>query len=73
MSWKWSRSVVSNSSRLYDYSLPVSSYDGPFQARILEWVAISFSRGSSQLRDQTRVSCITSRLFIMWATSESEL
>jgi len=34
-----------------------------FQARILEWVAISFSRGSSQLRDQIQVSCITGRLF----------
>ena len=33
------------------------------QARILEWVAISFSRGSSRPRDQTRVSCIAGRLF----------
>ena len=34
-----------------------------FQARILEWVAISFSRGSSWFRDQTCVSCIADRLF----------
>ena len=41
-----------------DYSLPGSSVHGSLQARILEWVAISFSRGSSWSRDQTRVSCI---------------
>ena len=39
---------------------PVSSVHGIFQSRILEWVAISFSRGSSQPRDQTRVSCVSS-------------
>ena len=43
-----------------DCSLPGSSVPGIFQARILEWLAISFSRGSSQLRNQTRVSCISS-------------
>ena len=37
-----------------DCSLPGSSVCGIFQARILEWVAIAFSRGSSQPRDQTR-------------------
>ena len=37
-------------------SLPGSSVHGIFQARVLEWVAISFSRGSSQPRDRTRVS-----------------
>ena len=42
-----------------DYSLPGSSVHGIFQARILEWVAISFSRGSSQPRDGTHVSCIS--------------
>ena len=40
-----------------DCSPPGSSTHGLFQARILEWVAISFSRGSSQPRDQTWVSC----------------
>ena len=37
-----------------DYKLPGSSVRGILQARILEWVAVSFSRGSSQPRDQTR-------------------
>ena len=40
-----------------DYSLPGSSVHGILQARILEWVAIPSSRGSSWLRDWTRVSC----------------
>ena len=39
-------------------SLPGSSVHGFLQARILEWVAISSSTGSSQLRDRTRVSFI---------------
>ena len=46
-----------------DCSLPVSSVHGILQAGKLEWVAISFSRGSSQPRDQTQVSCIAGRLF----------
>ena len=41
-----------------DCRLPDSSVHGIFQIGILEWVAISFSRGSSQPRDQTQVSCI---------------
>ena len=44
-------------------SLPGSSVHGIFQARILKWVAISSSRGSSQPRDQTYVSCMTGRFF----------
>ena len=44
-------------------SLPGSSVRGILQARILEWVAIPFSRGYSQPRDQTRVSCIAGRFF----------
>ena len=46
-----------------DCSLPGSSVHGIFQARVLKWGAISFSRGSSQPRDQTRVSRIASRHF----------
>ena len=46
-----------------DCSLPRSSVHGIFQARVLEWVAISFSRGSSQPRDQTWVSRIVGRRF----------
>ena len=42
-------------------SLPGSSVHGIFQAILLEWIAISFSRGSSQPRDQTRVSHIVDR------------
>ena len=68
--WKWSRSVVSNSLQLMDCSLPRSSIHGIFQARILEWVAISFSRRSSQPRDWTLVSRIVGRLFTVWATRE---
>ena len=41
--WKWSRSVVSNSSNPMDCSLPGSSIHGIFQARVLDWVAIAFS------------------------------
>ena len=46
-----------------DYSLPGPSVHGILQARILEWVAMASSRGSSQHRDQTQVSCITGRFF----------
>ena len=56
-----------------DYSLPGSSVHKIFQARVLEWVAISFSRGSSWLRDWTQVSCIGGRRFIVWATREVSL
>ena len=53
-----------------DGSLPGSAVHGIFQARILEWTAISFSRGSSQPRDQTQVSCIADRRFTIWATRQ---
>ena len=53
-----------------DYSPPGSSLHGILQARILEWIAISFSRASSQPRDWTGVSCIAGRRFILWATRE---
>ena len=42
-----------------DCSLPGSSVHGFFQARILKWVVISYSRGSSQPRDRTHVSCVS--------------
>ena len=45
---------------------------GIFQARILEWVAFSFSRRSSQPRDWTQVSCIVGRFFTSWATREAQ-
>ena len=53
-----------------DCSLPGSSLHGILQARVLEWVTISFSRGSSQPRDRTLVSCIPGRHFNLWATRE---
>ena len=42
------------------------------QARILEWAAFLFSRGSSQPRDQTQVSLIAGRFFTSWATREAQ-
>ena len=45
-----------------DYSPPGSSVHGILQATVLEWVAILFSRESSQPRDQTQVSCIADSL-----------
>ena len=48
-----------------DCRLPSSSVHGILQARILEWVAISFSRGSFRPRDQTRVSHIVGRRFTL--------
>ena len=50
---------VSDSWDPMDCSLPGSSVYGISQARILEWVAISYSRGSSQPRDQTCISCVS--------------
>ena len=56
-----------------DCSQPGSSVHGIFQARILEWVAIPFSRGSSQPRNQTWVSHISGRFFTVWATREAQI
>ena len=50
-------SVMSDS--LGPHDLPGSSVHGILQARVLEWVAISFSRGSSRPRDRARVSCVS--------------
>ena len=51
-----------------DCSLSGSSVHGVFQARVLEWIAISFFRGSSRPRNRTRVSRIAGRCFPIWAT-----
>ena len=56
-----------------DCSLPGSPVHGILQARILEWVAISFSRESSWLKDRTQVSCIASGFFTVRATREASL
>ena len=60
---------MSDSCNPMDCRLPGSSVHGILQARILEWVAIPFSRGSSQPMDQTWVSRIAGRFFTVWDTS----
>ena len=78
--WKWSCSVMSDSLQprglqptrlLHPWNSPGSSIHGILQARVLEWVAISFSRGSSQPRDWTWISHIAGRCFTAWATREA--
>ena len=54
-----------------DCSPPCSSVHGIFQARILRWVAISSSRGSSWPRYQTRISCIGRQVLYNWTTREA--
>ena len=56
-----------------DCSPPGSSVHGISQARVLEWVAISSTRGSSQPRDQTQVSHIAGRHFTIWAIREASI
>ena len=51
-----------------DLSPPGSSVCGILKVRILEWVAISFSRGSSQPRNQTQISCIAGRDLLLTET-----
>ena len=58
------RSVVSDTLQLHAlYSQPGSSVYGIFQARTLEWITISFSRGSSRPRDQTHISGVVGGFF----------
>ena len=70
MEAKWSCSVMSNSLQPHGLYPTRLLHPWDFQARVLEWVAISFSRGSSQPRDWTWVSRIAGRHFIIWATKE---
>ena len=56
---RYAVSVMSNSLRPMDHSPPDSCVHGISQAKILEWVAISFSRGSSRPRDQTHIFCVS--------------
>ena len=65
-----SRPAASNSLWPVDCCPPGSSIRGIPQVRILQWVAISFSRGSSQPRDQTQVSCIAGGFFTIWTNRE---
>ena len=64
--WKWK-----SLSRVWLCDPMGSTVRGILQARILEWVAFPF-RGSSQLRDQTQVSCIAGRFFTSWSTREAQ-
>ena len=70
--WKWKVKVKSlsgpNLCDPVDCSLLGSSIHVILQARILEWVVISFSRGSSLPRDRTQVSHIVGKRFNLWAT-----
>ena len=66
-----SRLSMYSSCNPMDCSLSGSSIHGVFQARVLEWVAISFSRGSFWPRDQTQISLIAGRHFTVWATREA--
>ena len=50
-----------------------SSVHGVLQARILGWISVSFSRGSSLPKDQTWVSCIAGRFFTIWVTREAHV
>ena len=60
--------MLSHFSRVQLFVTPWSVH-GILQARILEWIAIPFSRGSSWPRDRTQVSHIAGRHFNLWATS----
>ena len=73
LAWKWSEVAQSCPTLCdpMDCSLPGSSVHGIFQAIVLEWIAISFSRGSSQPRDRTQVSHIAGRCFTIWAIREA--
>ena len=64
-------SIVSESLWPHGLGSASSSVHGILPARILEWVNVPFSRGSSQLRDQTQVSVIVGAFFTSWATREA--
>ena len=71
--WKWklvSRVQPFGSPWTVACQAPLSM--GILWARILEWVAVPFSRGSSQSRDPTQVSHISGRFFTVWATKEAQ-
>ena len=73
--WKWSE-VPQSCLTLCDPTdciLPGSSVHAIFQEIVLEWIAISFSRGSSQPRARTQVSHIVDRRFTVWATREVKM
>ena len=71
--WWFSHQVMADSCEPMDCSLPGSSVHGILQARILEWVAISFSRGSSWPGDWTCISRIDRLILYCCATREAQL
>ena len=71
--WKWKVGVLVAQSCPTLYDPPGSSVHGILQARMLEWVAIPFSRESSRRRDQTQLSDVAGRFFTIWATREAPL
>ena len=75
LKYKWSEGARSCPTLCdsMDCSLLGSSFHRIFQAGILEWAPISFSRGSSRLKDWTQISCIADRCFTVWATREAHL
>ena len=71
--WIMNRGWVDGVGDCMDCSPPGSSVHRILQARILEWVAISFSRGSSWPRDRTHVSCIGRQILYRWAIGRSPI
>ena len=65
--WKWK-----SLSHVWLYDPMAYTVHGILQVRILEWVALPFSRGSSQPRDRTQVSHVAGRFFTNWATMEAQ-
>ena len=75
--WKWKVKVLVSQSCLtlcnpVNCSPPDSSVHAILWAKMLKWVVIPFSRGSSWPRDQTQVSCISGRFFTIWDTREAQ-
>ena len=73
---EWNESVSPQSCPTLCDSMDRSPSDysvhGIFQARVLEWITIPFSKASSQPRDRTQVSCAAGRFFTIWATKETQ-
>ena len=65
--WVWKWNLLD---RVQHFVIPWTVAHGILQIRMLEWVTFPFSRGSSQPRDQTQVSCIAGRFFTSWATEK---
>ena len=71
--WLFSHQVVSDSRDSVNCSPPGFSVHGILQARILEWVGISFAVGSSRTRDWAWISCIGRWILYHWATREAQI